>query len=127
MSNHFTRGQRAMLVAALELRQQQLDRQLSAHQEGRSRVEHTRDVLQQDGDDAPQRAMDREVDMALSDLETQELGAVSRALQRVQDGRFGLCTDCEAEIPFDRLKVEPQAERCIVCETRRETQQSRRH
>jgi DnaK suppressor protein len=77
--------------------------------------------MEQDANDVPQRAMDREVDLALSDFDVQELGAVSRALKRVQDGHFGICTDCGTEIPFDRLKVEPQAERCVACETRHET------
>jgi DnaK suppressor protein len=94
---------------------------METHQEGRSRIEHARDVLAQDYDDAPQRAMDREVDMALSDIDTQELVAVGRALKRVQDEDYGLCADCGGEIPFQRLKVEPHALRCVACESRRET------
>jgi DnaK suppressor protein len=121
MSTHFTQGQQSMLVAALQLRQRELDRQLSEHQQGRSRVDHAHDMMEQDATDVPRRAIEREVDLALSDIDLQELGAVSRALKRVHDGHFGICTDCGSEIPFDRLKVEPQAERCVACETRRET------
>jgi len=121
MSTHLTAGQRALLQAELELRQEQLRRQLAVHQEGRTRVEHARDVLAQDYDDAPQRAMDREVDQALTEFDTQELGAIGRALQRVHDDDFGLCIDCGGEIPFDRLKIEPQALRCVTCESRRES------
>ena len=117
---HLTTGQRALLRAELEMRRNRLDRQLATHQEGRSRVEHARDVLERDHDDAPQRAMDREVDMALSDLDLQELGAVSRALQRVDDPDYGVCSDCGTEIPFDRLKIEPHALRCVGCETTHE-------
>jgi DnaK suppressor protein len=120
MTTHLTAGQRALLQAELESRQRQLSRQLEVHQEGRSRVEHARDVLAQDFDDAPQRAMDREVDMALSEIDTQELAAVGRALARVQADDYGLCVDCGSGIPFDRLKVEPQALRCVACESRRE-------
>lgn len=120
MSTHLTTGQRALLEAELELRQQELKRQLSVHQEGRTRAEHARDVLEQDYDDAPQRAMDREVDMALSDIDTQELAAIGRALERVHSDDYGLCTGCGVGIPFDRLKVEPEALRCVVCETRHE-------
>jgi DnaK suppressor protein len=61
--------------------------------------------------------MDREVDLGLSDLDTAELGAVSRALLRFQEGSYGVCTGCGTEIPFDRLKVEPQATRCVTCES----------
>ena len=121
MSTHLTAGQRALLQAELESRQEQVRRQLAVHQDGRTRVEHARDVLAQDYDDAPQRAMDREVDQALTEFDTQELGAIGRALQRVHDDDFGLCIDCGGEIPFDRLKIEPQALRCVSCESRRES------
>jgi DnaK suppressor protein len=120
MSRHLGAGQRALLQAELELRQRRLDRTLHTHQEGASRVEHAREVLQGDEDSARRHAMDRDVDMALSDLDIAELGAVSRALVRLRGDDYGLCTDCGAEIPFDRLKVEPQAERCVPCETRHE-------
>jgi len=121
MTSHLTTGQRALLQAELELRQSRLSQQLATHQEGRTRAEHARDVLERDYDDAPQRAMDREVDMALSDIEVQELGLIGRALKRLDGDDFGLCTVCGAEIPFDRLKVEPHAERCVACATKFET------
>lgn len=122
MSTHLTAGQRALLEAALVQRQHQLDRQLAEHHQGLSRAEHAREVLQQDGDDAPQREGERTLDMALSDRGLQELGAVSDALARVHGADYGLCGDCGAEIPFDRLKVEPWALRCVPCEGQRERQ-----
>jgi DnaK suppressor protein len=125
MTTHLTTGQRALLKAELELRQRQLDRQLDTHQDGQTRADHAREVLERDYDDAPQRAMDREVDMALSDIDLQALGEISRALKRIEDVDFGLCGDCGAEIPFDRLKVEPYALRCVRCETRHEQEQRR--
>jgi len=122
MSRHLCAGQRALLQTELEMRQRRLDRTLSVHHEGASRVEHAHEVLAQDEEGARRHAMDREVDMALSDLDIAELGAVSRALVRLREGNYGLCTDCGTEIPFDRLRVEPQAERCVPCASRREHQ-----
>ena len=119
---HLTSGQRALLESSLQQRQAQLDRRLAEHHGGQSRAEHAHDVLQQDGDDAPQREGEREMDMALSDLETQELGAVSQALARLAAAQYGVCTDCAADIPFDRLKAEPWALRCVACETQHEKQ-----
>ena len=116
-----TAGQRTQLEASLRQRQRQLDDRLAAHHGGLSRVEHAREVLLQDGDDAPQREGEREVDMALSDLETQQVGAVSQALLRLQEGRYGACADCGAQIPFDRLQAEPWALRCVACEAQRES------
>jgi len=123
MSTHLTAGQKALLEAALVQRQHQLDRSLSEHTQGLTRAEHAREMLLQDGDDAPQREAEREMDLALTDLETQELGAVSQALRRLADNEYGQCGDCGNDIPFDRLKVEPWALRCVACESKRERSQ----
>jgi DnaK suppressor protein len=117
---HLTADQHALLEAELQQRRAQLDRRLAEHHGGLSRAEHAHELLEQNGDDVPQREGERELDMALSDLETQELGAVSRALVRLREGEYGICSDCEAGIPYDRLRAEPWALRCVVCEGRRE-------
>lgn len=119
--NHLTTGQRALLKSDLQSRQTQLDRRLAAHLGGLSRAEHAHEVLDQDGDDAPQRDNARELDLALSDLETRELGDISQALLRLQEGHYGRCADCESEIAFDRLKAQPWALRCVACEAGHES------
>ena len=119
-TTHLSEGQRALIESALVLRQHQLDRQLAAHHEGLSRAEHAHEVLADEGHDATQLEGEREIDLALSDLELRELGEVSAALRRLRGEGYGLCTDCEAEIPFDRLKAEPWALRCVDCEAQRE-------
>ena len=120
MTHHLTHGQRALLEAELVRRQHLLDARLAEHHQGLSRAEHASAVLAQDGDDAPQREGEREVDMALSDRTLVELGQVSAAMRRVQAEDFGVCTDCGVDIPFDRLKVEPWATRCVACESAQE-------
>lgn len=87
---------------------------------GGSRADHAREVLLQDGDDAPQRSADREVNLALTDLETTELAALDAALQRLADGTYGLCLDCGTGIPLARLEVEPQAALCVGCQSAHE-------
>lgn len=116
-----TAGQRALLEAALVQRRTDLDRRLVAIQGGASRVEHAAETLAQDGDDAPQRDADREVDLARNDWAVQELGAVSAALARVHDPAFGQCARCGQPIAFERLRVEPWAVRCIGCQTQTES------
>jgi DnaK suppressor protein len=124
MTSHLTAGQRALLEAALAQRQHQLDRRLAEHHDGLTRVDHARELLLQDGDDAPQRDNARTTDLAITDIETQELGAVSQALGRLHQPGFGVCSDCGEDIPFDRLKVEPWALRCVACESAREAPRS---
>lgn len=120
MQTHLTAGQRAQLKELLELRQHELDQRLAREFGAGSRAAHAREVLLQDGDDAPQRAADREIDLVRNDAELRELGAISRALKRVHSAEFGLCADCGQPIAFDRLKAEPWAQRCVACESARE-------
>lgn len=44
------------------------------------------------------------------------LRQVKAALQRVQDGSYGICVDCEEDVPEKRLGVVPWAARCIPCQ-----------
>ena len=122
MSAPLNATQIRLLEAELKIRQRQLDGQVADHQQGRSRVEHARDVLEQDGDDGPQRDADREVDLARSDREMAELGQVSQALQRIHHADYGLCRDCGEHIPFERLMLEPWAQRCVACASQAEGQ-----
>ena len=121
MTHGLTAAQRAELEQLLRQRLADLDGRRALHGGGQSRAEQAREMLLQDGDDAPQRDADREVDLAISDREVVEQGAVSQALQRLQGEDYGLCVDCGVHIPFARLKLEPQALRCVACESARET------
>ncbi|MFN0184998.1 MAG: TraR/DksA family transcriptional regulator [Aquabacterium sp.] len=115
MSTHLTPGQKALLHTELTSRQTRLREQLDAHLHGQTRAERAHEVLTQDGDDAPQRAPEREVAMALTDHERAALAEVTAALERLSRGAYGRCADCGEDIAFDRLKVEPEARRCIGC------------
>ena len=120
MKGVLTAGQRSQLRELLELRQHELDRRVAEHGGLQGRSEHACEVLLQEGDDAPQRDADREVDLARSDAELRELGQVSAALARLNEPGFGCCLDCGAAIGLDRLRVEPWALRCVACQATRE-------
>jgi DnaK suppressor protein len=120
MSTPLTSGQIALLRSELEQRRAQIRQQLTEHLHGRSRAEHAADVAGQDADDAPQRYPEREIASALTDHERRELEAVNAALQRVEREVYGVCSDCGTDIPFDRLRAEPWAMRCVACETAHE-------
>lgn len=45
-----------------------------------------------------------------------ELRAIEAAQTRMAENVFGNCVDCETDIPFERLKVQPTAERCTPCQ-----------
>ena len=51
----------------------------------------------------------------LNQLEGQ-LAKVSRALKRIEDGTYGICSQCEKAIIPERLEALPYAELCINCQ-----------
>ena len=62
----------------------------------------------------------RDLEFALNEHETAELAAIDQALQRLSNGTYGQCTDCEATIPEARLNAAPEAARCIHCQEKAE-------
>lgn len=115
-----TPADRDDLARRLTARQAELDRQIAQRQQGESRVAHAHTMLAQDGDDAPQRDSDREVDLTLTDLEMAELTRVGTALRRLARPDFGVCSACGEPIALARLRAEPWAERCVACDTAHE-------
>jgi DnaK suppressor protein len=104
------------LQHSLQARRRLLVGQRDAQLGGQSRAEHAREVLLQDGDDDTQRDAEREVDFARSDQDAVALAKVDRALQRVALGSYGLCIACGEPIPLERLRLAPEAPRCVACE-----------
>ena len=52
---------------------------------------------------------------------TYSLPATLQALERIEQGTYGVCVDCQSEIPRARLQSIPAASRCMDCEKERET------
>jgi DnaK suppressor protein len=82
--------------------------------------------------DSVDEAVDDEfnlVNSQLAETESRELAQIEDALERIRQGRYGLCDGCEQEIPLARLQAVPYALRCINCqresELKRGTEQSR--
>jgi RNA polymerase-binding transcription factor DksA len=61
-----------------------------------------------------------EVSAAVAAAARQALYDVEEALERIDAGRYGRCTQCEAEIPVERLRAIPQAGLCMRCQARAE-------
>jgi DnaK suppressor protein len=109
--------QRATLREVLLARRSEMVQEMESLHGGDSRVQHAREVLLQDADDVTQRDADREVDLARTDRLARAISAVDAALERIERDDYGHCGDCDAPIPFERLRANPQALRCFACET----------
>jgi DnaK suppressor protein len=65
-------------------------------------------------------ARDREISHILTDRDRGKLEAIDEALTRVDDGSYGLCEDCGAEIAEGRLQALPFTRLCVTCQSDRE-------
>ena len=52
----------------------------------------------------------------------QQLNEIETALARIAGGEYGVCGDCEEDIPLARLRVMPAAEYCVACASKREAE-----
>ena len=51
----------------------------------------------------------------LMNTEGETLTAIEGALERVEEGLYGFCTECEGKIPKTRLKAIPYTPHCVKC------------
>jgi DnaK suppressor protein len=58
---------------------------------------------------------DRELDYGLTENEEELLTATDAALRRIEDGTYGICTNCGRPIGEERLQALPWTNLCIDC------------
>ena len=63
---------------------------------------------------------DRELDYTLEENEERVLADIDAALKRIEDGTYGICSNCGKQIPEERLEARPWATLCIDCQRERE-------
>jgi YteA family regulatory protein len=62
--------------------------------------------------DVGSELFEREKELALYSLDRETLKEIDQALQRIDEGTYGLCTVCGKPIPEERLEALPQAMTC---------------
>jgi len=63
---------------------------------------------------------DRNFMLRIRDRESKLIKKVKNALQRIENGTFGICEKCGEEINIERLKARPVTAQCIDCKTKEE-------
>ncbi len=46
---------------------------------------------------------------------TLRFDVITAALDRIDAGTYGVCLDCDTAIPYERLSVMPETDRCVGC------------
>lgn len=84
-------------------------------------------VEQLKGDDADVCTNQREqqIHIKLKGREVFFLKKIKQAIERIDNGEFGECSDCGQEISLERLKARPTASLCIYCKEEQEREENK--
>jgi DnaK suppressor protein len=79
--------------------------------------------------DLASESREREIHTILNDRDRAKLLAIEDALERIEDGSYGKCEECGADIAEGRLVALPFTRLCVTCqsEQERESRLNRRY
>ncbi|MFH2011377.1 MAG: TraR/DksA family transcriptional regulator [Pseudomonadota bacterium] len=60
---------------------------------------------------------DRELSLLLCDRDRKKIVEIEKALQKIEEGTYGICEKCRKKINENRLKVMPFARLCVPCKS----------
>jgi DnaK suppressor protein len=63
---------------------------------------------------------EREFDTILSSIDKGRLIDIEDALKKLKEGTYGICEECKAKIPRERLEMVPFARLCRECQERKD-------
>ncbi len=66
---------------------------------------------------------DRNFTLRIRDRERRLIGKIKDALERLDNGTFGICEECEEEISEERLMARPVTTLCIECKKKQENEE----
>ena len=69
---------------------------------------------------------DRSFTLRIRDRERRLIRKIQSALQRIEDGSYGICEECGEDIGVPRLKARPVTRLCINCKAKQEEDETLR-
>ncbi|HEV3312385.1 MAG TPA: TraR/DksA family transcriptional regulator, partial [Chloroflexota bacterium] len=78
-------------------------------------ITHDALLVEFDGDGVPASSWGQ--DLALTDSLDARLATIEGALERLDEGSYGVCAECKSDIPPRRLHALPFATLCVQCQS----------
>jgi DnaK suppressor protein len=78
-----------------------------------------------DETDLATSVINQQVTFSIRNRELYKLRQVEGALQRIEEGVYGICDDCDEEIGLKRLRNQPWTSLCIIHAEERERENSK--
>jgi DnaK suppressor protein len=110
LDQEFVQSQRQRLE---ELREELARMRGGLEEDQRDRAEDEGDMTENDSGDMSQSLFTREVDATVEEQVERRLQHVERALQKIEEGTYGLSDDSGEPIPRGRLEAIPEAIRTV--------------
>ena len=60
---------------------------------------------------------ERELNLLMMNREREKIKDIDEALSRIDEGTYGVCAECDEEIPLPRLEALPFTELCVACKS----------
>lgn len=104
-------------------------REMASHMDAITQTEKETTIRDASGDhsayafhmaDQGTDTMEREKTFFYAQRDGKLLGHIERALERIENGEYGLCRSCGQPIAFARLEAVPHATLCIQCKSNQE-------
>jgi len=67
---------------------------------------------------------DRNFTLRIRDRERKLIAKIRQALERIDNGTYGICESCGGDITLKRLKARPVTTQCIECKTEEEAREN---
>jgi DnaK suppressor protein len=103
---------RKILLGMKDLTLREIARSIKSGSELHVGEEPTGDIY-----DQASTERDRELGLLLNDREREKLHNIDEALLRIDEGDYGICEECDEDIPLGRLKVLPFTRHCVKCKS----------
>lgn len=94
-------------------------------------AERTKDQVKETEEPSPDpldqasNVFDRDFLLRLRDRERKLMLKIKEALERIENGTFGICEECGEKISEKRLRARPMATLCIDCKHEQEASEKR--
>lgn len=117
LSNEFVEEQRQRLH---EIRAELVRMVEGLEEDQQDRGESEGDMTENDSGDMSQSLFTREMDATVEQTMEKRLQPVERALEKIEEGTYGICDDTGEQIPRGRLEAMPEAIYTVEAQQRRE-------
>ena len=100
---------------------------LESHSLNKTSADSSGDLIYSDHmSDLGSASIEREKAFMFASRDGAYLGQLEQAIQRIEDGTYGVCRVCGTEIPKARLEAVPTTKICVTCKEEESQQKERR-